>query len=292
MGRRLPGLAHRVLGDVAASTSASGIDIHTGGADTIFPHHEAEIAQSEGALGHTVVRHWAHGGHLLFGTQKMAKSSRNTWTLDDVEEHSGHPLDFRYLCLTARYRGQLHFNPEALAGAAKARRRLCQRASSAAVSPAGGPGPRAREWNVRFWDAVADDLNTPKALTVAWALVEDPAVPDGEKAWLIREWDAFLGLDLTEERSAPLPEGAETLMAERCPGPGQARLGGERPAPRPAGGARGRRQRRTRRPHLRDPPPVLEYRQAVSTGSLVAELPFRIPGTRRPGKGSSWGEQR
>jgi cysteinyl-tRNA synthetase len=192
------------------------IDVHTGGADLIFPHHEAEIAQNGGALGKTVVRHWAHGGHLLFGTQKMAKSSRNTWTLDDVEERSGHPLDFRYLCLTARYRGQLHFNPEALAGAAKARRRLCQRVAGCGV-PAGGPGPRAREWNVRFWGNVSDDLNTPKALTVAWALVEDPAVPDGEKAWLIHEWDEFLGLDLAEEEpNLPLPEAAEALITERA----------------------------------------------------------------------------
>ena len=194
------------------------IDLHTGGADLVFPHHEAEIAQNTGALGKPVVRHWAHGGHLLFGTQKMSKSSRNTWTLDDVENHACHPLDFRYLCLTARYRGQLHFNPEALTGAAKARRRLGRRVTGCG-RPAGGPGPRAREWNVRFWDAVADDLNTPQALTVTWALVEDPAVPDAEKAWLVGEWDSFLALDLTEVPTAaarPLPAGADTLMTRRA----------------------------------------------------------------------------
>ncbi len=191
------------------------IDLHTGGADLVFPHHEAEIAQSEGALGKQVVRHWAHGGHLLFGTQKMSKSSRNTWTLDEVEDRACHPLDFRYLCLTARYRGQLHFNPEALTGAAKARRRLRQKAAGCGA-PAAGPGLRAREWNTRFWDAVNDDLNTPKALTVAWALVDDPAVPDAEKGWLVRQWDTLLALDLIEtEPAPPLPEGAEGLLAER-----------------------------------------------------------------------------
>jgi cysteinyl-tRNA synthetase len=192
------------------------INLHTGGADLVFPHHEAEIAQSEGVLGRSVVRHWVHGGHLLFGTQKMSKSSRNTWTVDDVEDHACHPLDFRYLCLTARYRGQLHFNPEALAGAAKARRRLRQKVSDCG-NPAGGPSPRAREWNTRFWDAVGNDLDTPKALTVTWAMVDDAALPDSEKAWLIDQWDNFFGLDLAEApEKIPLPEGADSLIAQRA----------------------------------------------------------------------------
>ena len=114
-------------------------DIHTGGVDLTFPHHEDEIAQSEGALGHPVVTTWVHGDHLLFSGQKMAKSSGNVWTLDRLEEEGHQPLDFRYLCLTSRYRRQLRFSPDALAAAGKARSRLGAQLADWG-DPAAGPG--------------------------------------------------------------------------------------------------------------------------------------------------------
>ena len=150
-------------------------DVHTGGVDLAFPHHEDEIAQSEGALGHPVVSMWVHGDHLLFSGQKMAKSSGNVWTLDRLEEEGHHPLDFRYLCLTSRYRRQLRFSPDALAAAGKARARLAAHLADWG-DPTGAPeGPAAKEWDMRFRDAVLDDLDFPRALTVVWGLVGDEA---------------------------------------------------------------------------------------------------------------------
>src|SRR5581483_4295037 len=146
---------------------------------------EDEIAQSEGALGHPVVTTWVHGDHLLFSGQKMAKSAGNVWTLDRLEDEGHHPLDFRYLCLTSRYRRQLRFSPEALAAAGKARGRLAAHVAAAGgPSPAGaeaaGDGPpAAEEWDRRFRDAVLDDLDFPRALTVVWGLVGDETVDDG-----------------------------------------------------------------------------------------------------------------
>ena len=195
-------------------------DIHTGGMDLAFPHHEDEIAQSEGALGHPVVTTWVHGDHLLFSGQKMAKSSGNVWTLDRLEGDGHHPIDFRYLCLTSRYRRQLRFSPDALAAAGKARARL-----QAHVRQWGQPAPApetppAKEWDERFRDAVLDDLDFPRAITVVWGLVSDDAVAPAERAALVGDWDRVLGLglapaasDVTAEEA--LPVGGDELMDAR-----------------------------------------------------------------------------
>ncbi len=195
-------------------------DMHTGGVDLTFPHHEDEIAQSEGALGHQVVTHWVHGDHVLFSGQKMAKSAGNVWTLDTVEELGAEPLDFRYLCLTSRYRRQLRFSPKALTAAHRARSRLRQTVADWG-SPAGGVGAAAKEWSGRFREAILDDLDFPRALTVVWALAgeEGTGVADAERAALLREWDSVLGLELAAEADAPAPElpaGAAELLEARA----------------------------------------------------------------------------
>jgi cysteinyl-tRNA synthetase len=196
-------------------------DVHTGGVDLTFPHHEDEIAQSEGALGHPVVTHWVHGDHVLFSGQKMAKSAGNVWTLDTVEELGAEPLDFRYLCLTSRYRRQLRFSPDALTASSKARARL-RHTLAGWGPPASGVGPAAKEWTGRFREAILDDLDFPRALTVVWALAGDEGagLVDAERAALLADWDAVLGLGLAgagEEGEAEpeLPGGAADLLAAR-----------------------------------------------------------------------------
>jgi cysteinyl-tRNA synthetase len=188
-------------------------DLHTGGVDLTFPHHDDEIAQSEGAVGHRVVTHWVHGDHLLFSGQKMAKSAGNVWTLDRVEEAGHHPLDVRYLCLTSRYRRQLRFAPDALDAAGKARARLRQHLAGWG-QPAAELGPEGKEWGARFRAAVLDDLDFPRALTVVWALVADPGTTAAEKAALLSDWDEVLGLDLAADQE--LPAGAAALIEARA----------------------------------------------------------------------------
>ena len=192
-------------------------DIHTGGVDLTFPHHDDEIAQSEGALGHPVVTTWVHGDHLLFSGQKMAKSSGNVWTLDRLEEEGHHPLDFRYLCLTSRYRRQLRFAPDALAAAGKARSRLVGNLADWGDPAAAAESPPAKEWDRRFRDAVLDDLDFPRAVTVVWGLVGDDTVPPAERAALVRGWDRVLGLGLDAAAAVgELPAGAAELLDERA----------------------------------------------------------------------------
>jgi cysteinyl-tRNA synthetase len=199
-------------------------DLHTGGVDLTFPHHDDEIAQSEGAVGHRVVTHWVHGDHLLFSGQKMAKSAGNVWTLDRIEEAGYHPLDLRYLCLTSRYRRQLHFSPDALDAAATARARLRQHLAGWGVGPEGRDSDIAasdiKAWGERFREAVLDDLDFPRALTVVWALVADSGASPAEKAGLLRDWDDVLGLDLApdqdeEKEEESLPAGAADLIEAR-----------------------------------------------------------------------------
>jgi cysteinyl-tRNA synthetase len=197
-------------------------DLHTGGVDLTFPHHEDEIAQSEGALGHPVVSTWVHGDHLLFSGQKMAKSSGNVWTLDRLEEEGHHPLDFRYLCLTSRYRRQLRFSPDALGAAGTARARLGAHLAEWG-QPDGAPEtPAAKEWQERFRNAVFDDLDFPRAITVVWGLVADNTVPPPERAALLSDWDRVLGLGLealagatAPPQNRDLPAGAAELLEAR-----------------------------------------------------------------------------
>jgi cysteinyl-tRNA synthetase len=192
-------------------------DLHTGGVDLAFPHHEDEIAQSEGATGHQVVSQWVHGDHLLFSGQKMAKSAGNVWTLDDVEAAGLHPRDFRYLCLTSRYRRQLRFSPDALVAAGRAVSRLRQHLADWG-DPAAEASAPAKEWTERFREAVLDDLDFPAALRVVWELVGTGELSATDKATLLTDWDAVLGLGLGSEaatRSQALPAGAAEMLEAR-----------------------------------------------------------------------------
>ena len=172
-------------------------DIHTGGVDNIFPHHEGEIAQSEGYTGETVVGLWVHGQHLLADGVKMAKSTGNSFILDDIEAQGIDPLAFRYLCLTVRYRSRLNFTFSSLKSAQRALLRLRNRVWEWSMlpdltPPNGGP---VKEWRSRFVDRVSDDLDLPGALALTWELVRSD-LPGQLKLQIVREYDKVLGLAL------------------------------------------------------------------------------------------------
>jgi cysteinyl-tRNA synthetase len=186
-------------------------DIHTGGADNVFPHHEAEIAQSEGVTGHRVVGCWVHGQHLFLSGTRMAKSAGNFFRLTELEEQGHDPLAFRWLALQARYRAPLNFSPEGLAGAGRA---LASLRKHVAEWRSGPDGPRG-DFGERFLAAINDDLDLPVAMALVSELARSDLAP-GAKAGLLLDWDRVLGLDLG--RAAPegvLPEGAAELLARR-----------------------------------------------------------------------------
>jgi cysteinyl-tRNA synthetase len=190
-------------------------DIHTGGVDLIFPHHEDEIAQSEAAVGHPVVSTWVHGGHLRLRAQKMAKSSGNVIRIRDLEDAGFDPLAFRQLTFAARYRSETDFTEEAMRAADTHVRRLRQRMAEWAA-PADPSSPAARELDRRFRQAVGDDLDMPSANVVVNEAASAP-IADGERYALLSSWDAVLGLDLERIalRSWTPSEEVRTLMAER-----------------------------------------------------------------------------
>jgi cysteinyl-tRNA synthetase len=191
-------------------------DIHTGGADNVFPHHEAEIAQSEGTTGHRVVSVWMHGGLLLLGGSRMAKSAGNFFRVSELEDQGFDPLAFRYLALQARYRTKLDFSTDGLAGADRALRQLRERVAEWSTAPGSGDeGAEVARYEARFRGALADDLDMPSAMALVAELIHS-GVPAGDKATLLRSWDRVLGLDLDRAPSDTLlPEGAPALLEAR-----------------------------------------------------------------------------
>ena len=115
-------------------------DVHTGGIDLKFPHHEDEIAQSEGALGHEVVSIWMHGEFLTMDDAKMAKSAGNIIRVAELPDLGYEPLAFRYLALTAHYRSKLDFTADAMHAATSGLARLRRAAVGSGRSgrPLGG----------------------------------------------------------------------------------------------------------------------------------------------------------
>ena len=196
----------------AMSTKYLGerFDVHTGGVDNIFPHHEDEIAQSEGALGHGVVGTWVHGQHLLADGVKMAKSARNTLEVHEIEALGLDPLAFRYQCLLTHYRARMHFSVAALRQAAEGLDHLRQRVrvlaqlSDRSTTPPRLPervraafGSVARDrWNELLRERLADDLDLPGALALVHACITDADIPPSVRLQFIHDADVVLGLDL------------------------------------------------------------------------------------------------
>jgi cysteinyl-tRNA synthetase len=191
-------------------------DIHTGGADLKFPHHEDERAQSDAGTGHDVVSIWVYGGFLQFSGQKMAKSRGNVTRVTEIAEQGEDPLAFRLLCFGTRYRGEMDFSWEALEAEGRRLTRLRQRMADWAEAERGERSPAAAELDRRFRESVADDLDLPAAVKVMGQTVSAD-VSDGERYDLLSSWDAVLGLDL--ERLAregfEVPGDVQSLIDER-----------------------------------------------------------------------------
>ncbi|MEW5926653.1 MAG: cysteine--tRNA ligase [Gemmatimonadota bacterium] len=157
-------------------------DIHCGGVDLTFPHHEDEIAQSEGATGKQFVRYWLHGEFLQMDGEKMAKSVGNVASLQDLVGQGVRPSSIRYLFLTAHYRSKLNFSMEGLAAAAEAVRRVRDTRSRlrdhpAVVHPGADDVPvlhrSADAALAKFAEAMDDDLNTSVALAALHTFVPE-----------------------------------------------------------------------------------------------------------------------
>ena len=195
-GRGFPGW-HIECSAMSRKYLGKQFDIHTGGVDHIGVHHTNEIAQSECADDvHPWVQFWLHGEFLDFRGEKMSKSTGNLCVLDDLSDRGIAPLAFRYFSLQAHYRQQQTFTDEAIESAATGYDRLVSHAAELREAGGGCGESKLEPLRERFWDAVGDDLNAPRALAVTWEAVRSEGLSSAERWALLREFDAFLGLDL------------------------------------------------------------------------------------------------
>ena len=168
-------------------------DIHCGGVDNIFPHHENEIAQSEAYFGRPFVNYWLHCHHLIVNGEKMSKSKGNFFTLRDLRQRQADPLDVRFLLLSTHYRKVLNFTFEALDQAKASVQRikdflyeLESRSFPAGISPS--VKALIQETQEKFSEGLGDDLNVSVALTALFELIKKANILIKEEA--VRAGDA------------------------------------------------------------------------------------------------------
>jgi cysteinyl-tRNA synthetase len=209
----------------AMSTKYLGeqFDIHTGGVDLIFPHHEDEIAQSEGVSGKPPVQFWVHGEFLNIGkgeTTKMSRSTGNVILLSTLKEAGFDPIAFRYLLLTAHYRSKLSFTDESLTAAQNGLNNL--RADLASLPPVEASdlqepwSEAAQQVRDAFHAAINDDLDLPTALSITREVARNTKIAPAERHRLILDFDRVLGLRLdTVESKTPRVLSDEVLALVR-----------------------------------------------------------------------------
>jgi cysteinyl-tRNA synthetase len=188
------------------------VEIHCGGTDHVRVHHTNEIAQAEAATGKPFVRYWLHGEFLVVDKGKMAKSGENFVTLDSLAKEKIPQLAYRLFCFSAHYRSPLAFSWEGLRGAAASLSNLRKTiAGGAAEKTAAGQGSDDRLLD-KFYTAVYDDLNMPKALAAVWDMVRDEKTPAALRRAAAARADEILGLDLLKPAAE---EVAESFAGEK-----------------------------------------------------------------------------
>ncbi len=188
------------------------LDIHTGGEDNIFPHHECEIAQAEGATGKTFVKYWMHARFLLVDGRKMSKSAGNFYTIRNLVEKGYDPIDIRFALLSTHYRQQLNFTLEGIDAAHESRRRLKDFVENTiwrpvCEDPAWDVEAACKKVKDDFQKAMDDDLNISAALGAIFDFIRDAnsrAVEKDAQAAIdtVLDFDRVLGV-LKETKEMP-----------------------------------------------------------------------------------------
>ncbi len=224
-GRGYPGW-HIECSAMALKYLGKTLDIHTGGEDNKFPHHEAEIAQSEASNRQKFARYWIHTAHLLVNGEKMSKSLGNFYTLDDVISRGYSPREVRYLLSSVHYRDSLNFTFDSLDGARAALSRLDEfwvRLCNAKKGKASFKNLAAKAQE-EFESALDDDLNISKALSALWSFARGgnrildegiPAKEAREAKKLLLKFDSVLGIGFKIRGEAGAPTELRGLIAKR-----------------------------------------------------------------------------
>ncbi len=181
-------------------------DIHGGGQDLIFPHHEDEIAQTEAGYGKKFANYWVHNGMVNVDKIKMSKSLGNFKTIRDIlKEYDGKVI--RYFVISNQYRKPIDFSKKALDNAKAGYERLKN-----IISEIHDKGTNS-SYLKKFEDAMDDDLNTPRALQVLWKLIRDTKAKG--KLGTIKKIDEVFGLDLLKKSKVKIPKNIQDLINKR-----------------------------------------------------------------------------
>ncbi len=206
-------MSRKYLGDT--------FELHSGGVDLIFPHHENEIAQSEGATGKPFVKHWYHIEHLLVNDQRMAKSLKNFYTLRDIEDKKIPPYALRFFFISAHYKTRLNFTWTGLESATNSSKSIIEAYALLLNYSKKAKKHESKELEA-FTKELENDLNTPEALAVVFKKVKeiknDIAQYDTERAskdlYFLKQVDEVLGiLDYYEDKKLTVAQ--KKLLEER-----------------------------------------------------------------------------
>ncbi len=217
----------------AMSTKYLGdtVDIHTGGEDNIFPHHEDEIAQTEAATDKKFVRFWFHVRHLLVNGKKMSKSLKNFYTIKDIEKLGYNSIALRYLYLTSHYRDPLNFTLKSLEAAENTLSNIndlffiLEKAKFTSKNKNQKINQKIKETDIKFKKYLDDDLNTPQAIASVFELINlaKNSIKRGDfsssdqknlkKA--LKRYDSVLGFLLKAGENIEIDEDVKMLIDER-----------------------------------------------------------------------------
>jgi len=189
-------------------------DIHTGGVDNMFPHHENEIAQSECATGKNFVKYFMHNEHLLVDGQKMSKSLGNFYTLADLKDKGIDPIAFRMWLYTSNYRTRTNFTLEVVKGTQVALERLREAFRGLGEDS----GDINEDYKLKFIDFLSNDLDSAKALSLVWEILKDSSLKDEDKKATLLDFDKVLGLGLDKlvgKKEEEIPDKIISLVKER-----------------------------------------------------------------------------
>lgn len=205
------------------------LDIHTGGEDNIFPHHEAEIAQSEKFTGKKFVNYWIHTRHLLVDGKKMSKSKENFYVLEDIKEKGFNAMELRLLLLSSHYRSPLNFTWDSIKQAKQNFKRITEfiQGLDKKASLKNSSSDWLKKYQEKFEFAMDDDLNTPLALSILYNLITETnklisqeKMDEKTAAGILSLWNKMnkvFGLTITvaDFALAEIPAGIKNLARER-----------------------------------------------------------------------------
>lgn len=220
-GKGFPGW-HIECTAMAFTTLGKQIDIHTGGEDLQYTHHNGEIAQAESATGKQYVHYWLHNAHLKINDTKIAKSLGNGIRLSNLTDQGFPALAYRYWLLTGHYRAPMNFSMEALESSKQALFRL----KRFVFGEQNETGTVHEPTRAAFHTALNDDMDTPRAIAIMWELMKDPRVSDPDKIATLKAFDAVLALGLSDApsevrrelgimRTEETPEEVQKLLTAR-----------------------------------------------------------------------------